>query len=139
MAAPALAQLDEIAADIAAVKGSWVVYQEFLAERDNLAHKDWLSMRDQVRQGFEPQAGGLACVGHLILCITACAQWLWVICTALVLECIHAACCCTSASCFIHCIETCAVAEAVKSRRALSQISRTNEDVCMKRPAANEQ
>ena len=49
VAAPALTQLEEIAADIAAVKGSWVVYQEFLAERDGLAHKDWLSMRDQVR------------------------------------------------------------------------------------------
>lgn len=48
VAAPALTQLDEIAADIAAVKGSWVVYQEFLSERDELAHKDWLSMRDQV-------------------------------------------------------------------------------------------
>lgn len=48
MAAPALTQLDDIAADMAAVKGSWVVYQDFLAERDALAHKDWLSMRDQV-------------------------------------------------------------------------------------------
>ncbi len=47
--APALTQLDDIAADIEGVKGSWVVYQEFLAERDALAHKDWLSMRDQVR------------------------------------------------------------------------------------------
>jgi dynein heavy chain 2 len=44
-----LTQLDDIAADIAAVKRSWVVYKEFLAERDELAHKDWLSMRDQVR------------------------------------------------------------------------------------------
>jgi hypothetical protein len=49
VAAPALTQLDDIAADMAAVKGSWVVYQDFLAERDALAHKDWLSMRDQVR------------------------------------------------------------------------------------------
>lgn len=48
VAAPALTQLDDIAADIAAVKGSWVVYQEFLAERDELAHRDWLRMRDQV-------------------------------------------------------------------------------------------
>lgn len=48
LAAPALSQLDDIAADIAAVKGSWVVYKDFLAERDELAHKDWLSMRDQV-------------------------------------------------------------------------------------------
>jgi dynein heavy chain 2 len=46
--APALTQLADIATDIEAVKGSWVVYQEFLAERDELAHKDWLSMRDQV-------------------------------------------------------------------------------------------
>lgn len=49
VSAPALTQLDDIAADIAAVKRSWVVYKEFLAERDELAHKDWLSMRDQVR------------------------------------------------------------------------------------------
>jgi hypothetical protein len=48
VSAPALTQLEDIAADIAGVKGSWVVYQEFLAERDELAHKDWLSMRDQV-------------------------------------------------------------------------------------------
>lgn len=48
MAAPALTQLGDIAADMAAVKGSWVVFQDFLAERDALAHKDWLSMRDQV-------------------------------------------------------------------------------------------
>lgn len=48
VAAPVLIQLEETAADIAAVKGSWVVYQDFLAERDGLAHKDWLSMRDQV-------------------------------------------------------------------------------------------
>jgi hypothetical protein len=64
--APALTQLAEIAADIEAVKGSWVVYQEFLAERDELAHKDWLSMRDQV--WYQLSA---ACLGCQSCCMSA--------------------------------------------------------------------
>ena len=60
--APALTQLDDIAADIAAVKSSWVVYQEFLAERDELAHRDWLSMRDQVGAATFTGSGSWAAV-----------------------------------------------------------------------------
>lgn len=48
MAPPALPQLDEVAADLAATQASWGSYRDFLKERDSMAHKDWLSMRDQV-------------------------------------------------------------------------------------------
>lgn len=67
VSAPALTQLEEIAADIAGVKGSWVVYQEFLAERDELAHKDWLSMRDQVRMQPNSRLKGLVDCGLVSL------------------------------------------------------------------------
>lgn len=46
---PAFPQLEEVAADLTATQASWGGYRDFLAERDALAHKDWLSMRDQVR------------------------------------------------------------------------------------------
>jgi dynein heavy chain 2, cytosolic len=39
--------LDAVEADIAAAKKAWSRYSEFIAERDELAHRDWLSMRDQ--------------------------------------------------------------------------------------------
>jgi dynein heavy chain 2 len=48
VAPPPFPQLAEVAADVEAVRGSWVAYTQFLAERDALAHRDWLSMRDQV-------------------------------------------------------------------------------------------
>ncbi|WIA17572.1 hypothetical protein OEZ85_014399 [Tetradesmus obliquus] len=48
VALPAFPQLEEVAADLAATQASWGGYRDFLAERDALAHKDWLSMRDQV-------------------------------------------------------------------------------------------
>jgi hypothetical protein len=38
-----------------------VVYKEFLAERDELAYKDWLSMRDQVR----PATNDIRCTAML--------------------------------------------------------------------------
>jgi hypothetical protein len=41
--------LSEAAADIAATKLAWSRYGDFLKERDELANRDWLSMRDQVR------------------------------------------------------------------------------------------
>ncbi|MEW5298927.1 MAG: hypothetical protein WDW36_001997 [Sanguina aurantia] len=40
--------LAEVAEDVAATKVSWDRYGAFLAERDEMANKDWLSMRDQV-------------------------------------------------------------------------------------------
>jgi hypothetical protein len=46
---PAFPQLDEVSADLAATQASWGSYRDFLQERDSMAHKDWLSMRDQVR------------------------------------------------------------------------------------------
>jgi dynein heavy chain 2 len=49
VSSPALPQLDEVAADLAATQASWGSYKDFLQERDSMAHKDWLSMRDQVR------------------------------------------------------------------------------------------
>lgn len=42
--------LDEVAEDIRATHSSWSRYGDFLAERDALAGKDWLSMRDQVHK-----------------------------------------------------------------------------------------
>jgi len=33
---------------VAAARASWGRYAEFLRERDALANRDWLSMRDQV-------------------------------------------------------------------------------------------
>jgi hypothetical protein len=50
VAPPAFPQLDEVSADLAATQASWGSYRDFLQERDSMAHKDWLSMRDQVRQ-----------------------------------------------------------------------------------------
>jgi dynein heavy chain 2 len=49
--APHFATLDDVAADIGATAASWARYGDFLKERDELAHKDWLSMRDQVSAG----------------------------------------------------------------------------------------
>jgi len=46
---PDFGMLGQVAADIAATRGAWSRYAEFLQERDELANKDWLSMRDQVR------------------------------------------------------------------------------------------
>jgi dynein heavy chain 2 len=46
--APAFQELEDLAADVAAARASWGRYAEFLRERDELAHRDWLSMRDQV-------------------------------------------------------------------------------------------
>lgn len=40
--------LADVAADVAATKVSWDRYGNFLTERDEMANKDWLSMRDQV-------------------------------------------------------------------------------------------
>eukprot|EP00878_Enallax_costatus_P024703 GHUV01026383.1.p1 GENE.GHUV01026383.1~~GHUV01026383.1.p1 ORF type:complete len:1576 (+),score=459.42 GHUV01026383.1:1611-6338(+) len=45
---PAFPQLEEVQADVMSTQASWGSYRDFLTERDNLAHKDWLSMRDQV-------------------------------------------------------------------------------------------
>ena len=36
---------------MAVTKGSWDRYADFLRERNEMANKDWLSMRDQVRKG----------------------------------------------------------------------------------------
>ena len=47
---PHFTTLDDVAADISTTAASWAQYGDFLKERDELAHKDWLSMRDQVRQ-----------------------------------------------------------------------------------------
>lgn len=44
--------LAEVAEDVAATKVSWDRYGAFLAERDEMANKDWLSMRDQVGKGM---------------------------------------------------------------------------------------
>eukprot|EP00955_Chlamydomonas_euryale_P024622 259694-Chlamydomonas_euryale.AAC.3 len=41
--------LAEIADDVAVTKSSWDRYAEFLKERNEMANRDWLSMRDQVR------------------------------------------------------------------------------------------
>jgi len=41
--------LEEVANDVAATSASWNRYAEFLAERNEMANRDWLSMRDQVR------------------------------------------------------------------------------------------
>jgi dynein heavy chain 2 len=46
---PAFPLLDEVSADLAATQASWGSYRDFLQERDSMAHKDWLSVRDQVR------------------------------------------------------------------------------------------
>lgn len=45
---PHISALDDVSADIAVTYASWSKYGDFLKERDELAHKDWLSMRDQV-------------------------------------------------------------------------------------------
>ena len=42
------ATLEEVAADVALTKSSWDRYADFLRERNEMANKDWLSMRDQV-------------------------------------------------------------------------------------------
>jgi dynein heavy chain 2 len=39
-----------VAEDIQATHSNWSRYGDFLAERDALAGKDWLSMRDQVHK-----------------------------------------------------------------------------------------
>ena len=54
------AALDEIAADVATTKAAWDRYAEFLKERNEMANRDWLSMRDQVG------AAG---------CLWACGWW----------------------------------------------------------------
>lgn len=40
--------LEEVAKDVELTKVSWDRYAEFLRERNEMANKDWLSMRDQV-------------------------------------------------------------------------------------------
>lgn len=49
MDVPAFELLDEVEADVAATKAQWGRYADFLRERDEMANRDWLSMRDQVR------------------------------------------------------------------------------------------
>jgi hypothetical protein len=45
---PDFGNLDVVTADLGATRVAWGRYATFLKERDELAHKDWLSMRDQV-------------------------------------------------------------------------------------------
>lgn len=45
---PAFGELEAVAADVAAARASWRRYADFLKERDEMANRDWLSMRDQV-------------------------------------------------------------------------------------------
>lgn len=45
---PVLHCLNDVAADISDVATSWAVFRDFLAERDILAHREWLSTRDHV-------------------------------------------------------------------------------------------
>ncbi|KAG1663699.1 hypothetical protein FOA52_013267 [Chlamydomonas sp. UWO 241] len=40
--------LEAVAADVAVTKAAWDRYAEFLKERNEMANRDWLSMRDQV-------------------------------------------------------------------------------------------
>jgi hypothetical protein len=49
---PALLELEALAADVAAARASWGRYSDFLRERDGMANRDWLSMRDQVGYFF---------------------------------------------------------------------------------------
>ncbi|KAJ9505745.1 hypothetical protein QJQ45_029246, partial [Haematococcus lacustris] len=46
--APDLSSLNEVEQDVLETKASWDRYAEFLRERNDMANKDWLSMRDQV-------------------------------------------------------------------------------------------
>lgn len=46
---PAFDLMDEMEADVMATKAHWDRYADFLRERDEMANRDWLSMRDQVR------------------------------------------------------------------------------------------
>lgn len=46
---PAFELLEEVEADVLATKAQWSRYGDFLRERDEMANRDWLSMRDQVR------------------------------------------------------------------------------------------
>ncbi len=48
MPPPDFSSLEATAADIAATHAAWSRYGDFLKERNDLAHGDWLSMRDQV-------------------------------------------------------------------------------------------
>ncbi|KAG2486208.1 hypothetical protein HYH03_015170 [Edaphochlamys debaryana] len=45
---PAFEMMDEMEADVMATKAHWDRYADFLRERDEMANRDWLSMRDQV-------------------------------------------------------------------------------------------
>ncbi len=66
MDAPDFSQLEEVGADVAATQSAWGRYGDFMRERDEMANKDWLSMRDQVRGYWvlntgKPGAQGLRC------------------------------------------------------------------------------
>ena len=41
--------MTEMETDVMATKAHWDRYADFLRERDEMANRDWLSMRDQVR------------------------------------------------------------------------------------------
>ncbi len=56
------ALLDEVAADVAQTKQHWDRYAEFLKERNEMANRDWLSMRDQAR--VLPEGMGRARTHH---------------------------------------------------------------------------
>ncbi|GLI62890.1 cytoplasmic dynein 1b heavy chain [Volvox africanus] len=45
---PAFDLLDDMEADVLNTKANWDRYADFLRERDEMANRDWLSMRDQV-------------------------------------------------------------------------------------------
>ncbi len=58
--------MNDMEADVMATKSHWDRYADFLRERDEMANRDWLSMRDQVRcarcgwpRGCEKKGGGL--------------------------------------------------------------------------------
>lgn len=51
MEVPSFSALDEAQADISAMQAAWGKYSDFHNERQELADKDWLTMRDQVGAG----------------------------------------------------------------------------------------